>query len=241
MTARPPQKAGETDRNPQESTVTLKPPKLPGALNTDFSREEAPEDHQTFSGLAMTDVHFINLDAAHITFEKSTMTRAILRGSHLEGLQIKDVRAEDCDFANATWPGVMLRRVEMHNSRLTGARANEAHFQDVLFSGCKCRLAQFRFSTFKAVRFENCDLSEADFQGADLTQVRFVNCDLSSAEMSQAKLAGADLRGCKTDGLHVGLEELRGAMIDPVQAVTLVRSLGIQVDWEDDQQPPPNL
>ncbi len=217
-----------------KSAVSPKPPRIPKVLDTNGLPDGTLQDHGIYSNIAIVGTHLNHLEASDITIDKATMSKVELRDSQLEYLRIRDVIATDCDFANAAWPGVSLRWMEMHTCRLTGLRANEAHMQDILFEGCICRFAQFRFSTFKAARFENCDFSGADFQGADMTEAVFHNCNLDNAEMSQVKLAGADIRGCKTDGLHVGVEELRGAIIDPAQAVTLVRSLGIEVDWPDE-------
>jgi hypothetical protein len=52
--------------------------------------------------------------------------------------------------------------------------------------------------------------------------------------MSGAILDGVDLRGSNIEGMRVGAKELRGAIVDPVQAVELVRILGIVVKWTNE-------
>ena len=48
--------------------------------------------------------------------------------------------------------------------------------------------------------------------------------------MNRVKLANADLRGCNVDGLNVFPEGLRGATVDPAQAMVFARLLGIRIE-----------
>jgi len=124
---------------------------------------------------------------------------------------------------------MMAVRVELAGCKMTGFQANEGNWQSLLISGGDQRYAQFRFSTFKTSEFEDCDFAEADFYGADLQGAIFRRCNLSNVEMSKVKLAGADLRGSNVEGLRIGPEELRGAIVDAAQALAFAPLLGIEI------------
>ncbi len=226
---------------PKHKTVqSLKAPVLPIKFQGRALPGEQLAAHGRYGQLHLAREQFGGQVAERLSFEETLLKQVSLHATELAHARFGDCRLQECDLANANWFQSDLVRVELLNCRLTGLRTIEARWQDVLFRDCQVSLAQFRFSTFKTARFEHCDLSDADFQGADLSGVVFVDCDLSRAEMSQAKLAGADLRGCVLDGVHVGLSELKGAIIDPSQALPLVQAFGIVVAWPDQHENEPN-
>ena len=55
--------------------------------------------------------------------------------------------------------------------------------------------------------------------------------DLSGACVTGTRLRGLDLRLCRLTGLTAGesLRELRGAIVDPIQAAELARLLGLEI------------
>jgi uncharacterized protein YjbI with pentapeptide repeats len=59
--------------------------------------------------------------------------------------------------------------------------------------------------------------------------VQFEGCDLGEAQLSFARLAGADFRGCGIKDLRVGIEHLKGAIVDPAQAAYLAGLMGLKV------------
>ena len=48
--------------------------------------------------------------------------------------------------------------------------------------------------------------------------------------MSKVKLLNADLRGSQVEGLHLNAEDVRGAVVDASQAMTLALLLGIRIE-----------
>jgi uncharacterized protein YjbI with pentapeptide repeats len=59
--------------------------------------------------------------------------------------------------------------------------------------------------------------------------VVFEHCDLREAQLSFAKLGGTDFRGSQLENLRVGMESLRGAIVDPAQAAYLAGLMGLKV------------
>ncbi len=190
---------------------------------------ESLQDREYYAQLALAHADFSGQVVSRISFDRVLFEQVRMGNTQFKGVQLIDTRIAGGDLANAQWTEVNFHRVELISCHLTGFQANEAQLQDVLFKECAGHFAQWAFTTFDAVRFEDCDLSEANFYQANLTGVIFVNCDLSHADFSGAKLAGADLRGCKIEGIRIGPQELRGATIDPAQALALVQGMGIAI------------
>lgn len=197
---------------------------VPAGLDTvsDFDSEMAERRVHgvEFSGRAMP----------ALKMESSVLERCRLAESAFGTVFLKDVRLVGCDLANVTVRGLTLIRVEFVDCRMTGFTGGEVEAQDVLFSECDGRYAQFRFSKLnKGVEFDACQLEDADFGGTDLTGSVFRGCNLGNVEMGKSKLGNADLRGSRIEGLQVGAESLRGATVDASQAMQFALLLGIRI------------
>ncbi len=49
--------------------------------------------------------------------------------------------------------------------------------------------------------------------------------------MSKVKLLNADFRGSTVEGLHLNAEDVRGAVVDPSQAMIFASLLGIRIEY----------
>lgn len=210
----------------------IKPPDIPDDLSSDGLPGGVIRDRERYEEMELSQVDLSGQSADYASFEAAIFSHVRMMGSNFPGLGLLDVRLQECDLANAGLYKANLQRVEFLASRLVGVKASEAELQDVVFRGCKVGFALFRQATLKSVRFEDCDLGDSDFMGADLAGVVFSGCDLSRCDMSGATLLGTDFRGSKLDSLKVGVEDLRGAIVDPTQAVEFVRLLGVVVKSE---------
>jgi uncharacterized protein YjbI with pentapeptide repeats len=190
------------------------------------------DDDATLAEVAIIDSMLVAQQVQSVTIAEAIFKQTTFSNSHFRGLHATDLRFESCDLTEVVFERADLRRVEFIGCRLIGFQAPQARCTDVLLKGCNGPGAQFWKSQWKTVRFENCVLSDAHFQEADLSGAVFSKCDLRNAKMAGAKLAGANLCGSKIEGLKVGVEELRGAIVDYDQAMSIVRLLGITIQFE---------
>jgi uncharacterized protein YjbI with pentapeptide repeats len=209
-------------------------PRLPRDFEpTELSPADV-EDGETYRSFQLANADFKSKRTHHVTFEQASLSTVNFTGTRMELGTWVDVLFQGCDLSNARWEKGTLIRTEIKDSRLVGfSLGGEGHLENVQLVDCNCHLASFRFTRLKAVSFKNCNLTEADFQGCDLSSVTFVGCDLRSVEMSQAKMRGVDLRGSQIDGIRAGPAELRGAVIDPVQAAIIAQAMGLTVAWPE--------
>ncbi len=205
----------------------IQTPRLPKNLNAETIT--ALEDHAEYYAVSISSGELVKQIAASVIFEQVRLQRVNFTQSRLPKLRLLDVQLETCDLTGALWEQARLQRVAFNGCRLMGVQLLEARCEDVVFRDCTLENAIFASATFKAAHFENCNLREVVFTEADLTNVVFQRCDLTHADLRGGKLAGADLRGSIISGMQVGAPELKGAIIDPTQAVQVVSVLGIVV------------
>jgi uncharacterized protein YjbI with pentapeptide repeats len=167
--------------------------------------------------------------AYRVHFSEVRFTHLLAAESHFEEMRLVDVRIQEANLANALWVKLDCYRTEFTNCRMTGMSLMESTIHDTIFRDCKGDYVQFHHAVLHAVRFEECPLICADFRETDATGVVFHRCDLTNTDFTGAILRNADLRGCPIEGMRVGPKELHGAIIDEVQALALVRSMGITI------------
>jgi uncharacterized protein YjbI with pentapeptide repeats len=101
--------------------------------------------------------------------------------------------------------------------------------EDVRFAGCTFDLAVLHRWVLESVVFESCTLREADLERAELSRGVFRGCDLRSARLAGAKLEGTDLRRSNLVGITADADAMRGAVVEPVQAMDLLHIFGLDV------------
>lgn len=214
---------------PRKAPGGIKAPQLPKTLTLADANEDMLVDGETHTQLEFQQRELVERVAYRLHFEEVIFTQINATATHLDHVRMEDVRLVGCNLANAAWSHLSCVRAEFRGCRMTGLTMLEAMFHDTLFKDCKGDLAQFYKAKLRGVRFEQCPLAGADFRLADVTGVVFAQCDLTGVDFTGATMPGADLRGCQIEGMRVGPQELRGAIIDEVQALALVRAMGITI------------
>jgi uncharacterized protein YjbI with pentapeptide repeats len=187
------------------------------------------ESETSYDGLTLAGVDLSDQSAAMAGFVRSRLSDIGMARTRFEAFDLDRVHLDGCDLANAVWTKARLCRVEAKECRLTGIDLGEALVKECRFLACEASLANLRAASFRKCRFVDCNLQGADFQHADLRGTVFEGCNLREAQLSFARLEAADLRGSAIEGLHVGVDALRGAVVDLSQAAYLAGLMGLKV------------
>ena len=199
------------------------PPDLPPHPDEKESITEGePVEESRIAGLDLSGRKLPGFSVKSSIFEGVSFARCAMPSP-----RFRDVRFVKCDLSNATLRGFEATRVEFVDCRLTGMVAIECRWQDVLVENCDGRYAQFHDGRIHTGEFKGSNFAEADFRNTDLDATIFIQAALTRADFSRSKLRGADFRGADIDGIIVGPEEVRGAIVSPTQAMDLARLLGL--------------
>jgi uncharacterized protein YjbI with pentapeptide repeats len=204
------------------------PPELPPSLRA----VEPPElltDGMGFTRCTLLDADYADQAADDVLFEQVVCRQISLNGSQFTLAQLLDVRLDSCDLAGSDWQRAHMQRIELLGCRLVGMKLIDSEAEHALFQRCNGELARFWNSIIKTARFEHCTLREASFAGSDLSGAVFRHCDLRKADLRDAKLQGADFRGSNLEGVHIGVKDRHGAILEPGQLIHLADLLGITV------------
>jgi uncharacterized protein YjbI with pentapeptide repeats len=206
-------------------------PDLPAELEStdDAGQFFSDAECATIEEKRLQNLELPDLKIGTLRIESSVLERVHLAGGQFGSVVWKDVRLVGCDLANIRVHRMALVRVELIDCRLTGFRATTLDWQDVLIQNGDVRYAQLAGGRFRTCEFDGCNWQESDLQEADLTGAIFRSCNLARADLHRAKLENTDFRKSEVDGMLAGMGDLRGAIVDPAQAMVLARLLGLQI------------
>ena len=176
------------------------------------------------------DLHEANFERADVQdaeFTNSEFAQSIFRGAKLNLS-----RLVDCDFSACNFDGTVLFGAELTRCRFRAVDFSSTNVDCAKFDHVDFSMAALRFKNFKGKRFTGMNFTEADLTGCNFTGVSFEECHLAGVHVSEETLFdGADFRGAFIVASHLELASLKGAVMSPVQANTLLyERFGIVVD-----------
>ncbi len=170
-----------------------------------------------------------DLRAGNFRLDSCVLERVQIAGAQFGAALWKDVRLVECDLANVRVHRMSLVRAEFIDCRLTGFSVTASDWQDVLLQNSDVRYAHFQAAKFRNCEFDGCNWEEASLQHADLSGCVLRSCALARADFRGARLQNTDFRTSEIEGLEVGANDVRGAIVDPAQAMILARLLGLHI------------
>ncbi|MFN6468692.1 MAG: pentapeptide repeat-containing protein [Nostoc sp. SerVER01] len=198
---------------------------LPNLPSSEMLNQGIP-DNQLYELESYQNVHLSNCQlegARGVDFQCAYFDNVKTINTYFKKLSLQDIRISRSDFANTEWEESSLNRVEFINCRLLGLKAIKSRLRNVIFKGCQGQFSQFNFSKFDNVIFENCILEDSTFLEASLTNVKFINCQMNNVILTDAKFKDTDFRGSNIEGLQINLSQLKGAILDPFQAIYILQ------------------
>lgn len=201
---------------------TIDPPNLPSPETMDKSIS----DNQLYELESYRNVYLLNYEMGGvkgIDFQYAYFDNIKSLDAYFKRLTLHDVRVLKSDFANTEWEDSNLNRVEFVNCRLLGFKAVKSRLKNVVFKECQGRFSQFNFTKFDNVIFDNCILEDSTFIDSSLTDVKFINCQMNNVVLDNAKFKNTDFRGSDISGLQTNINQLKGLVLDMVQAAYILQ------------------
>ncbi len=209
--------------------LSVEKPRLPLMLE---NMELSNEDLQNESYISSVSIYNFHIEGELI--KRANFHEVIFKGSTFIGCSFKraelvDVRFENCDLSNVNLENAIIHRVEFVNCKIIGINLSESNLRNVSFHQCNGKYGFFGFSNLKEVKFNECDLSLSDFKESIFSKVGFCYSNISECQMAGTKLKDIDLTSCNIEGIGIRIEDLKGAIVSPIQAVSLSSLMGIVI------------
>ncbi len=171
------------------------------------------------------------VDLSRLELFSSHLLRCTFLASDLSNATFEDVAFEQCDFSNADISSAYFLRCSFSSCRFVGADFSGTVFKHATVTDSTFQYASFTRGGFDACSFEGCDFSQASIAEAELKRVEFSQSRLTNVDFFKTSLRGIDLSDNDIAGFLVSdtMRELSGCIMDPYQAASVARKLGIVV------------
>lgn len=169
------------------------------------------------------------LKQPYLSMNNCTFHHVLFSECELKWAQLTDVRFENCDLSNLSFANTTFYRVEFCSCKLVGTNFAETTLNHVYMKECNAHYINLAMSKIRTARFENCDFRNGSFNDSKLMPAAFDNCQLIEADFSHTSLKGIDLRTSRLSGIQLNLPDLRGAIVNSLQAMELIPLLGVSI------------
>jgi fluoroquinolone resistance protein len=196
---------------------------IPAPATTSTVRS-ADWDGRDLSGERHEKVAFIDVDLSETVDDGGVFTECAFRGARFNVSRHANAAFVNCTFTRCSFFDATFAGCKLVGSMFDGCTFGllEVDGGDWSFTGLPG--ADLRRSLFRGVR-----MREADLTGARFDDARLLRCDLSGAWLHSASFTGCDLRGSDLSAFDPETAELKGAVIDPAQALVIAAALGLVV------------
>lgn len=191
----------------------------------------------------------INADMNELDVKNFVFFDEIIDGLNISDVEIYGCVFRNCKFRNCSFEGVCfnncvfegcdlsllymsqgsIMHTEIKNSKILGINLSFGIVNNVLFESTLCRFANFSEVRFCNTEFKSCDMNSASMDKCRVKQLAFSDCNLSGTNFCHTPLKSVDLRTNEISGMIFVGGELEGAIVDTVQAIGLVKLLGVEV------------
>ena len=186
--------------------------------------EEEKINYAKFQNEECNDIDLYGAEFEHCKFTNISMQRGILRN-----ITFKDVIFEQCNFSNTKFVDTSFIRCEFNNCKVSGCDFAENRLYNVAFIETNASYINLSMASIENILFKDTVLKSSDFQENKLKNIYFNNADLSCARFFKTSLKGIDLSNSKIEGIAISIEDIRGAIIDELQAVDLLYLVGVNL------------
>ena len=113
---------------------------------------------------------------------------------------------------------------------MTGTAFQNTILENCTFEDCRMQYANFAEATFREVRFVRCDLTETSFAALKKkSKPILTECELVKTDFTDTSLAGLDIRSCHISSLTLRLEDVKGMIVSPEQALYFAAMMGLKI------------
>jgi len=165
---------------------------------------------------------FYNLEIKH-----TKLNNCELIDDRFEKCFFTDIVFENCDLSNSYFTDCNFTRCSFINCKLVGSNIIETILCDITLKNSNCSYINFSEVVFRAVLLKENNLSNSIINSCKIETIKFDNCIFINSQIHHTNLKGVDFSTSDITGIGISPQELKGAIVNSVQALDLSKLLGI--------------
>ena len=89
--------------------------------------------------------------------------------------------------------------------------------------------ANISMSNLRGLFFNNTSIRSGSLQENKVKNINFKEADLTGTQFFKTSLKNIDLSNSQIEGIAISLEDIKGAIIDQIQAIDLLYLIGVKI------------
>lgn len=210
-------------------------PKQPTAYQTasDFNAFVAPylQEERAVHGAAFSAEKCISQDFYALEMKACSLSGLAFETCIFEKSSFVDVLFTDCNFSGCDFTDSYFERCRFENCKAVGTLFRAAYLKHTEICNSNFSFAGFDRASAFAVRFSKVNFREASFVEMKWKHVQMQDCAFVQNNFFKSTLSGLDFSACEFLAPTVSADgaEMRGIVIDAVQAADLIGVFGIKI------------
>lgn len=208
-------------------------PKLISPLSCldDFARHalRSIEEDQRILGIECHEQSLRNVTFRHLEVRQSRFSSMQFDHCDFEKASFVDCVFDRCDLSNSKFKSAYFERCTWIECKAIGCDFFNANLKHIAVRQSNLKYAFFEQSHLEHHLFEHCDLTEASFAGVQFKQVEMHDSRFIRNNFFKTSLKDIDFSNCEFIAPTVSdhQSELKGIIVNPMQALDLVSLWGI--------------
>lgn len=171
----------------------------------------------------------LEYQALNLDFYKSEFESVNIIDSSFEKTSFVNVEFKNCNFSNTTFENCSFIRCNFKNCKFTGTVFLKSRFDTVDFYESNFCYSNFSLSMMNNIKYKDSIMRNMYFEENKHKKLEIENSDLTGANFFRTSLKDIDLSSDNISALVVGLDDIKGAKIDSMQALDLIGLLGVKI------------
>ena len=190
--------------------------------------KRAKETEEDIEGFKFINEMFLELDEENLEFKKCIFHNCKVQGK-FEKTYFTYVIFENCDFSNCSFYESNFNNVYFKNCKFVGSNFIENRLNQINIDNCNFNYSNFNISTLR-----DCEIKESDFNNSEFEDVTFNKLIIKEdyfigTRFFKTKLEGIDFTDCEIEGISAEINDVKGMIVNHIQAVEVSKLLGIVV------------
>lgn len=164
-----------------------------------------------------------------IDFSNCVFNECDLEQSTFEDASFLDCIFNKCNFSNVSFNKSSFIRCEFNNCKLIGTSLIDSRIYNVIINLSNANYLNLASNSMENVKFNDTSLKSSYFQDDELKNVYFEKAVLNQAQFLKTSLKNIDLSKSTIEGLGISIDDLKGAVINRLQALDLAYLLGVKI------------
>jgi uncharacterized protein YjbI with pentapeptide repeats len=165
----------------------------------------------------------------HVVFDTVIFIDCTITNNVFKRAEFMNCVFQNCDFSNNRLEHTTFVRCEFVKSKLMGTSIIESGLSHVLMKHCMAKYLDLANNVFDVVEIETTILDESNWFETTIKHLKLKDVSLVDSKVYQTSFDGVDLSASHIEGMKMDLRDIKGATINPEQAVLLCPLIGVHI------------